>query len=249
MRLLLVILAALVGALAAGPWQRAVILARTAASDGQAAACPACGRGLLRARFGWPETGLSGRCRGCHAALGPPALSVELCTAVLIGALALRVHPGLVLAAACWLALCAVPLAWIDAAVQRLPDALTIPAAAGTLLLLTLAAAAGGGWSRLLRAVAGGVALAGCYLAANLLRPAAVGRGDGKLSASLGALLAWAGWNVLAGGVAAGFLLAAVYGAALLALRRATLSHRIPFGPFMIAGAFVAILAAGPGTR
>jgi len=49
--------------------------------------------------------------------------------------------------------------------------------------------------------------------------------------------------------VAAGFLLAAVYGAALLALRRATLSHRIPFGPFMIAGAFVAILAAGPGTR
>ncbi len=242
----LIILAALAIGLVAGSWQRALICARTAAGgDGLAAPCPACPDGLPRARFGWPQTGLSGRCRACHAPAGAPALSVELCTAALLAALGLRLHPGLVLAAAGWLVLCGVPLGWIDASVQRLPDALTIPAAAGTLLLLTLAAAAGDDWHRLLRAVLGGAALAGCYLAANLMRPAAVGRGDAKLSAGLGLLLGWAGWSVLAGGVLAGFLLAAVYGLALLALRRATLSQRIPFGPFMMAGAFLAVLAAG----
>jgi len=249
MGLLLIVAAALAGGLLGGPWQRAAIVARTAAAGDARAACPACGRGLLRARFGWPETGLAGRCRSCHASLGPPALAVELCTAALIGMLAVRVHPVLVLAAACWLAFCAVPLGWIDAAVQRLPDALTIPAAAGTMLLLTLAAAAGGDWPSLLRAAAGGAGLAGCYLAANMLGPAAVGRGDAKLSVSLGALLGWAGWDVLAGGVAVGFVLAAAYGAALLALRRATLRQRIPFGPFMMAGAFLAVLAAGTGSR
>ena len=53
-------------------------------------------------------------------------------------------HPALVLAAACWLAACAVPLACTDIAVQRLPDPLTGAAYAGTAVLLLIAAAAGG---------------------------------------------------------------------------------------------------------
>jgi hypothetical protein len=69
------------------------------------------------------------------------------------------------LAALAWLALIAVPLAFIDAAVQRLPDLLTISAFTGTLALL---AAAGGTahqpWP-LVRAVIGAGALAGFYLA------------------------------------------------------------------------------------
>ena len=72
-------------------------------------------------------------------------------TAVLLGALAARVPAGLqhtvagalVLAAACWLAVCAVPLIFTDLAVSRLPDPLTAAAYAGTAVLLLLAAAAG----------------------------------------------------------------------------------------------------------
>ena len=72
-------------------------------------------------------------------------------TAVLLGLLAARVPaPGprvrtraLVLAAACWLAVCAVPLIFTDLAVSRLPDPLTAAAYAGTAVLLVLAAAAG----------------------------------------------------------------------------------------------------------
>jgi leader peptidase (prepilin peptidase) / N-methyltransferase len=184
----------------------------------------------------------AGRCRGRPARTGPPALAAGLTTAVLLGALASRVHPGLVLAAACWLAICCVPLAWIDVAVRRLPDALTAPAYAGTIAILLAAAGASGHWHSLIRAVLGGLALTGCYLALTVISHSAMGLGDVKLAASLGSLLAWFSWNALLAGAFAGFLLAAVYGIALLILRRATRKHQIPFGPFMIAGTFAVIL-------
>jgi len=130
-------------------------------------------------------------------ATAPPVLAVAVSTAVLFGALAARVHPGLVLAAACWLGACAVPLAFIDAVARRLPDRLTIPAYAGTAALLLAAAAVSGHWPVLLRAALGGLALAGFYLALLLISPSAMGLGDVKLAASLGTLLAWFGWRTL----------------------------------------------------
>jgi leader peptidase (prepilin peptidase) / N-methyltransferase len=183
-------------------------------------------------------------CPSCRGRIGPPPLALELSTAILLGGLAARVHPGLVLAAACWLAVCAVALAWIDLAAQRLPDVLTVPAYAGTVVLLLAAAAASGHWAVLLRALLGGLALAAVFLALAVISRGAVGLGDAKLSASLGTMLAWSGWAALASGVFAGFLLAAVYGLGLLVSGRATRGQRIPFGPFMLAGAFLAVLAA-----
>ena len=171
----------------------------------------------------------------------PPPLAVEVTTALLFGALAARVPPGLVLAAACWLALCSVPLAFIDAAVRRLPDVLTGAAFAGTALLLLAAAAASGQWHVLSRAVLGGVALAGFYLVLAVISPSGMGLGDVKAAAGLGTMLAWRGWTALVVGGFAGFLFAAVYGTALLIAGRATRKHQIPFGPFMIAGAFLVI--------
>jgi leader peptidase (prepilin peptidase) / N-methyltransferase len=175
---------------------------------------------------------------------GPPPLTVEVTSALLLAALAARVHPGWVLAAACWLALCAVPLAFIDAAVRRLPDPLTAAAYAGTTVLLVAAAAVGGHWHDLLVAVLGGVALSGFYLVLVLINPAGMGMGDVKAAASIGTMLAWAGWRYLIAGGFAGFLLAAACGVTLLALHRATRKQHIPFGPFMLAGAFAVILAA-----
>jgi len=179
-----------------------------------------------------------------RARTGPPPLALELSVAILLGGLAARVHPGLVLGAACWLAVCTVALAWIDIATLRLPDVLTAPAYAGTVALLLAAAAASGQWPALLRALLGGLALAGAYLSLALISRGAVGLGDVKLAASLGTLMAWYGWPQLLAGVFAGFLLGAVYAAGLLAWRRATSHRRIAFGPFMVVGAFLAVLAA-----
>lgn len=233
-----------VAGLATGWCLRAVVV-RLAVPAGEPArvGCPACGHPILvTGRRLRSAPAPSGRCPACRARVGPPPLAVEVSTAVLFGVLAARVHPGLVLAAACWLAVCTVPLAWIDAAVQRLPDALTAPAYAGTAGLLLLAAVAGGHWHSMLRAAIGGLALAAAYLALAIVSRSAIGLGDAKLAASLGTMLAWAGWSALAAGTLAGFLLAAVYGLGLLVLRRTSWRQRIPFGPFMIAGAFLALV-------
>lgn len=189
---------------------------------------------------GRPQRALIGRFVADVPAAGWPA--VGLVTAILLAALGVRVHPPLVLAAACALALCTVPLAFIDAAVKRLPDLLTGAAYAATGVFLILAAADGEHWAALARAGLGGLLLAALYLTLLLISPSGMGLGDVKLAASLGTMLAWTSWNVLLLGGFAGFALAAVYSVALLATGRATRKQQIPFGPFMIAGAFLAVL-------
>jgi leader peptidase (prepilin peptidase)/N-methyltransferase len=91
--------------------------------------------------------------------------------------------------------------------------------------------------------VLGGLALTGFYLALALISPARMDLGDVKATASPGTLLAWLGWRTLLAGTVAGFVLAGLYGGALLISGRATRKQHIPFGPFMIAGAFAVILA------
>ena len=240
MSLLLVVALAAAG-LAAGWAQRAVII-RYAVPAGEPPlrCCPSCGQQMLAAR----QMALAprARCSACGQRTGPPPLAVELTTALLLGGLAARVHPGLILAAACWLALCSVPLAFIDAMVQRLPDVLTGPAFAGTVLLLLAAATADGTWPVLSRAVLGGIALSGFYLVLAVISPSGMGMGDVKAAAGLGSMLAWRGWSTLVVGGFAGFLFAAVCGIALVITGRATRKQQVPFGPFMIAGAFLALL-------
>jgi hypothetical protein len=115
---------------------------------------------------------------GCRTRLGPAPWSVEVAAALLLGLLAAAVHPGLVLAAMCLLAVCTIPLAFVDLDTRRLPDLLTGPAFLLAALFLLLAAAAGGDWSRFGRALLGGVAFAGFCLVLFLISPGAIGAGD-----------------------------------------------------------------------
>jgi len=60
--------------------------------------------------------------------------------------------------------------------------------------------------------------------------------------------LGWFGVRTCFVGLLGGFVLAAATGVALIAAGRATRKSQLPFGPFMLAGAFPAILASGVGS-
>jgi leader peptidase (prepilin peptidase)/N-methyltransferase len=69
-----------------------------------------------------------------------------------------------------------------------------------------------------------------------------MGFGDVKLAPSLGALLAWVSWGALAVGAFAGFLLGGVFGIGVILLGKGGRKSKVPFGPFMLAGALLGIL-------
>jgi leader peptidase (prepilin peptidase) / N-methyltransferase len=203
--------------------------------------CPRCDAAAALAS----RLALRPRCRACRAIIGPTVLLAAVPMAVLAGAAAALVRPDLVACAACWLAVCAVPLTAVDAAVHRLPDPLTGGAFAGTAAFLLAAAGLGDRWPDLARSAAGAVAVAGLFALLALARPGSAGLGDAKLGLSVGALAGWFGWGTLALAVPAGFVLAGGYGLWLLASGRAGLRSSIAFGPFLLAGCFTAVLLAG----
>jgi leader peptidase (prepilin peptidase)/N-methyltransferase len=237
----------LIGAAAAGvtagPFLRAAIL-RYSTPPGvpPRRSCPACDSLILAvgrpARLHLPP---SGRCPSCKTRVGPPLLAVELLAAAVLAVIAARATSAWELAALGWLAIAALPLAFIDVAVHRLPDKLTAAAYAGTLALLAAAALAGHHPGQLGRAALAGAALAFLYLIMFLASPASIGLGDGKLAASVGTALGWLGWRTLVTGTVACFLAAGLFAALLLALRRAKRTDHMAFGPFILLGALAAI--------
>ena len=237
-----IIAGAAVGVIA-GPRIRASVFSRSTGS-GQPPrdACPACAHDILPARCRWRSLlPVTGRCPSCRTRIGPYPLFVELVAGLALAVVAARSPSAWELAALAWLALLAVPLAFIDAAVRRLPDPLTAAACAGTLALLAVAALTSHQPGQLGRAAIGAAALTCFYLALSLIRPGGMGLGDAKLAASVGAALGWISWHVLLTGTFAAFALAAVYGGVLLARHRATRSSHLPLGPFILIGALAAI--------
>lgn len=135
-----------------------------------------------------------------------------------------------------------VALAVIDARTHRLPNRWVLPGYPVLIVLLTVACLCGAPWSSLLRSVVAGAVLFAFYLLLRMLGPGGMGGGDVKLAGVLGIALGWVGWGALAVGAVAGFVLGGVYGVMLIALRRASAKTAVPFGPWMLAGAWAGIL-------
>ena len=181
------------------------------------------------------------RCGHCRSWIGAP-VAIELATAAVLALLFARIGFQPVVAAFAFVGALGVALAQVDVAVQRLPDPLTLPGYPALIVLLTLAAAFTGAWQDLTRALLGGLALGAAYLLLGLLSGGQLGGGDIKLAGLLGLLLGWAGWRALVTGASLGFVLAAVVGLVMLASRRISRRSMISFGPYMLAGAFLAVL-------
>ena len=208
-------------------------------------ACPACAT-PIRPRDNVPVAGwllLKGRCRDCDAGISGRYPLVELATALLFGVLAARLGLDPVLPAYLYLAAVGLALALIDLDHHRLPDALTLPSYPVAVLLLGLAALAGSGSGSLVRALLGGAAMYAVYFALCLAHPRGMGFGDVKLAGVLGLYTGWLGWGSWSVGLFLGFLFGGVFGIALVASGRGGRKTKVPFGPFMLLGVLVAVLA------
>ena len=86
-------------------------------------------------------------------------------------------------------------------------------------------------------------ALYAFYFVLRLVRPGGMGGGDVKLAGVIGIYLGWLGWGALAVGAFAAFLFGGVFGIALMLVRRAGRKTAIPFGPWMILGAWTGVFA------
>lgn len=207
--------------------------------------CPGCDR-QIRHRDNVPVLSwllLRGRCRDCREPISARYPLVELVTAALFALLTWQIGLEWELPAFLYLAAISVALALIDIDVHRLPNAIVLPSYGVVAALLLLPAVVEGEWGDLLRAGLGGLVMFGAYFLLVFIYPAGMGFGDVKLAGVLGTYLGWLGWGVLAVGGFLGFLLGGVLGAVLMLAGRAGRKSAIPFGPFMLAGALVAVLA------
>jgi leader peptidase (prepilin peptidase)/N-methyltransferase len=224
-------------------------------------ACPSCGH-TIKAYDNIPVLSwvlLRGKCRGCSEPISKRYPLVEAGTGVAFAGVALWSWTGgasvspvdggagiLVLIGFLYLAAISVALGLIDLDTHRLPDAIVLPGYVVAAALFAVASVMTGDYSAVLRAAVGMASLWTAYLLMALAYPGGMGLGDVKLAGLLGMFLGWTGWGALAIGAFAAFLLGGLYSLILLAAGKAGRKSGIPFGPWMLAGAWIGILAGNP---
>jgi len=210
--------------------------------------CPSCGA-PIRPRHNVPVLGwlvLRGRCADCSAPISPRYPAVELATAVLFVAVAVRLDRLDLLSALpayLYFAAIGIALAMIDIELKRLPNRIVLPSYPVLGLLLAGAAVADGDGWRLVRAVLAAAALFGFFVVLSLVYPSGMGFGDTKLAGVLGLVLGYLSWSAVLVGTFTGFLLGALVGVVVLASGRGNRKTALPFGPFLIGGALIALFA------
>lgn len=220
--------------------------------------CPHCDSAIAPGHnvpvLGW--LALRGRCASCRAAISARYPLVEAFTAVAFAVVTWSILAttaaasareswalGLVTAAYLYFVAISIALTLIDLDTHRLPNAIVLPSYVVGLVLFTGAAALGGDGEALLRAVVGMIALYLFYFVLRLVRPGGMGGGDVKLAGVVGLYLGWVGWGALAVGAFAAFLVGGVVGLGLIITHRAGRKTAIPFGPFMLIGAWTGVFA------
>ncbi len=200
---------------------------------------------------------LRGKCRTCGSRISARYPLVELGTGALfflvgllfggqvLGAptLSVLVSTLLVLIAYLYLAAVSIALALIDLDVRRLPNVIVLPSYVVALVLFAGASVLSGDYSGLIRAAVAMAGLTLAYFVMAFAYPGGMGFGDVKLAGVIGIYLGWAGWGPLAVGALAAFILGGAYAVILIATRRATRKSGVPFGPWMLAGAWLGVSA------
>jgi leader peptidase (prepilin peptidase)/N-methyltransferase len=162
-----------------------------------------------------------------------------LAAVVLLALTAVRIAPPSLPAYLYFVAV-VVLLAAIDLEQRRLPNLIVLPSYAVLAALLALSSLWRHDFWPLARAGIGGALLLVFFLVLATAQPSGMGMGDVKLAGLIGLALGYLSWTALLFGCFAGILLAGIVGLVLTA--RGRRQATMPYGPFLIAGALVAVL-------
>lgn len=221
--------------------------------------CPQC-HTAIRARDNVPVVGWlvrHGRCAHCDAPISKRYPLIEALTGTAFAGVTAYFLTAfeneswassawtvaLVVVAYLYFAAISILLTVIDLDTRRLPNAIVLPSYLVALTLLGTAALLSADGALILRGVIGLVTLYVFYLLLRLVRPGGMGGGDVKLAGVVGLYLGFLGWGALAVGAFFAFLYGGAFGIALLIARRAGRRTAIPFGPWMILGAWTGVFA------
>ncbi len=189
---------------------------------------------------------LGGKCGNCKAPISRRYPAVELLTAILTGIVAWRFGFGWEAAAGIALTWTLITVSVIDIDHQIIPDSISLPLIWAGLFLSLYHPLAG---AEILfvdpkTAIAGGLAgylsLWSIYHLFRLITgKEGMGYGDFKLLAALGA---WLGWQMLPLIILLSAVVGAVSGILMIVTKRHQRSVPIPFGPYLAAAGWIAML-------
>lgn len=183
---------------------------------------------------------LGGKCRHCKTSISARYPLVELITALISGVVAWHFFASpLAAMAALLLSWCLIALTGIDYDTYLLPDNITLPLIWMGLianyfeLFTTLDNAL---WGAI-----GGYLILWCvfWLFKLITGKDGMGYGDFKLLAALGA---WLGWQMLPVIIILSSLVGAIVGIALIAAKRQDKNKPIPYGPYLAAAGWIALV-------
>ena len=203
--------------------------------------CPRCGH-RIRPLENIPVLSyvfMRGRCSGCRERISLRYPVVEIITAVVSVAVALRFGPTWHTAAALVFTWALVALTVIDLDHQLLPDSITLPLLWAGLVINQMTGVVPL-QDALWGAVFGYLSLWSVYWGFKLLTgKEGMGYGDFKLLAALGA---WLGWMALPTIVLLSSLLGALTGICMMLFKGMKRDNPFPFGPFLAGAGWVALL-------
>jgi leader peptidase (prepilin peptidase)/N-methyltransferase len=211
-------------------------------------ACPTC-KAPIKAWQNIPVLSwllLRGRCSACKAKISARYPFVELATGLLSGWVAWHFGFGAAAACALFVTWALIALTGIDIDHQLLPDGITLPLLwAGLLAAVIIGPIVGSALpvtprDAIIGAAAGYLSLWLVYHAFRLLTgKEGMGYGDFKLYAALGA---WLGWKLLPLVILLSAATGAVFGIFMILLRGRDRSAPMPFGPYLAAAGWLAML-------